>query len=353
VETESFQRRSGIDAMPQTERSEAEYHVVPMPRRDVSAEGVHPAVVVQDVLSRPRPNGHVIVFANEKGGVGKSTLAFHCTVALCDAGHKVAVVDLDRHQQTLTSALSNRDATARSLHVELPSPRYTVLRQHSGAQLSQEITRIGSGCDFIVIDVAGHDCAIARNAIALADTLVTPVNSSFVDIDLLGKLDPVTMHLKEPGHFGRLVNELREERARCGIAPLDWIVMKNRARTAEVRQHIRIDAALQRLAGRIGFRIGHGLNERVAYRELFLFGLTHLDLKRIPGLARMQARTGAEILRLVSDLALPEPRTPAKSRPAHVSAKVTRGTAEAFGASLYAVMNPVAAAQEQVIEAAD
>lgn len=328
--------------MSEADPHEREYRVVPSVRRDVHAEGIHPAVVVQDILSRPRPAGHIIVFANEKGGVGKSTLAFHITVALCDAGKHVAVVDLDRHQQTLASALANRDATARSLLVDLPRPRYAVLRHQSGAQLSQEITRIGSGCDFVIIDVAGHDCAIARRAIAMADTLVTPVNSSFVDIDLLGKFDPVTMHLREPGHFARLVNELREERVRKGMTPLDWVVMKNRVRTAEVRQQNRIDQALGRLAGSVGFRIGQGLNERVAYRELFLFGLTHLDLKHIPRLARMQARTGVEILRLVSDLALPERRPPAQGAPIKVRPKLGRQSAEAFSASLYASMQPMA-----------
>jgi chromosome partitioning protein len=326
--------------MSEADPREWEYRAVPSVRRDVVAQGVHPTVIVRDILSRPRPNGHVIVFANEKGGVGKSTLAFHCAVALCDAGAKVAVIDLDRHQQTLSSALANRDATARSLQVDLPSPHHTVLQNQSGAQLSQEIARIGWGCDFIVIDAAGHDSAIARSATALADTLVTPVNSSFVDVDLLGKLDPVTMHLKEPGHFGRLVNELREERVRCGMAPLDWIVMKNRVRTAEVRQQLRIDEALERLAGRIGFRIGQGLSERVAYRELFLFGLTHLDLKRIPNLARMQARTGEEILRLVADLALPQPAAARKGAEIRVRPKIARQTAEAFSASLYATMHP-------------
>jgi chromosome partitioning protein len=326
--------------MSEADPRKLEYRAVPSVRRDVQAEGIHPKVVVQDILSRPRPNGHVIVFANEKGGVGKSTLAFHCAVALCDAGARVAVIDLDRHQQTLASALANRDATARSLQVDLPRPRYAVLQQPSGAQLSQEIARIGNDCNFIVIDAAGQDSAIARRAIAFADTLVTPVNSSFVDVDLLGKLDPVTMHLREPGHFGRLVNELREERVRCGMEPLDWIVMKNRVRTAEVRQQIRIDQALERLAGRIGFRIGHGLVERVAYRELFLFGLTHLDLKRIPKLARMQARTGEEILRLVADLALPHREVPAKHAEIRVKPRLSHQTAGAFSASLYASMQP-------------
>ena len=186
-------------------------------RQDWDLGGEHPSVVVQDVASRPRPNGHVIVFANNKGGVGKSTLAFHTAMALCDAGKKVAVIDLDHGQATLSGALTNREATCRLLKIGLPTPRYVAVSQTSGAYLSQEIARIGSDCSYVVIDVAGSDSPIARRAIAMADTLVTPVNSSFADIDLLGQFDATTMRLKRLGRFARLVNALRD--ARAGPAP--------------------------------------------------------------------------------------------------------------------------------------
>ena len=297
-------------------------------------------MILRDLASRPRPNGHVIVFANEKGGVGKSTLSFHCCVALSDAGAKVAVVDLDRQQQTLARALGNREGTARSLGVDLPRPRHTVLNHQSGAQLSQEIARIGSDCQFIVIDVAGHDSAIARRAIALADTLVTPVNSSFVDLDLLGKYDPVRLQLKEPGHFARLVNGLRHERISHGLGPIDWVVMKNRSRAAESKQQLRIDQALRGLSQSVGFRLGRGLSERVAYRELFPFGLTHLDLKHIPRLARMQLRTGEEIHHLLADLALPIGEVAPRHGDVRLKGKVRDKAAQAFNASLHAHMQP-------------
>jgi chromosome partitioning protein len=300
----------------------------------------HPRVTLLDVCSRPRPNAHVIVFANEKGGVGKSTLAFHCSVALRNAGHNVAVVDLDRRQQSLSRVLANRDATARSLQIELPCPRHVVLQNQSGALLSQEISRIGTNCNYVVIDVAGHDSAIARYAMAMADTLVTPVNCSFIDLDLLGIFDPVTRKLREPGHFAQLVNELRNERARQGMEPLDWVIMKNRARRAEKKQQMRVDDALQQLMPEVGFRIGEGLSERVVYRELLPFGLTHLDLKLIPGLAKMQARTEEEVTRLIEDLALPQETEVSAKVPVPAMAKVRRASSEAFNASLHAHMKP-------------
>jgi len=201
--------------------------------RSSCADQEHPSAILRDISSGPRPDGHVIVFANEKGGVGKSTLAFHCSVALANAGKRVAAVDLDRRQETLNSALTSREGTARYLEAELPCPKHVALSERSGARLMQEIGRIGSNCDFIVIDAPGHDCPVARRAIALADTLVTPVNCSMVDLAALGKFDPVTMRVKEPGPFAQLVEALRQERAHHGRPDLNWIVLKNRRRGLE------------------------------------------------------------------------------------------------------------------------
>ncbi|MBO9499279.1 MAG: AAA family ATPase [Novosphingobium sp.] len=309
-------------------------------------DGEHPSVTLRAVCSRPRPKAHVIVFANEKGGVGKSTLAFHTAVALAHAGYKLLAIDLDRRQRSLDTAFVNRDATARSLQVNLPRSRHIVLEKQSGALLSQEITRLGTQCDVIVIDVAGHDSAIARYAMAMADTLVTPVNSSAVDLDLMGKFSPVTKRFKKPGHFAQMVNALRAERARLGLPSLDWVVVKNRVRSTEVRQQAWVDNALAQLAPKIDVRLGASLSERVAYRELFPFGLTHLDLRLIPGLASARPSASAEVRALVADLALPEPGSGVGSNEAPKS-WVIRESSRAYGASLQQHMHPKSAALEK------
>lgn len=260
-------------------------------------------VTVHDVEMQASPRGHVIVFANEKGGTGKSTLAFHTAIALCDAGNSVAAIDLDGRQQSLGRALANRDATARGLRIDLPRPRHTVAHpQQSASMLVQEMARIGWHSDYFVIDVAGHDSALARRAIAMADTLVTPVNGSFVDLDLLGRIG--SDESVERGCFGELVAGLRDERARRGDTRLDWVVLPNRVRHGSNNQ-ARFAAALDRLSDELDFRVGEGLAERVAYRELFGLGLTHLDLRRIPDLPRVRSLVRQEILRLVQQLDLP------------------------------------------------
>lgn len=274
------------------------------PRRDSVIDGEHPRVVVADVATRPRGQARIITVANEKGGVGKSTVAFHLAVALADTGHKVLVIDLDRRQQTLTRTLVARGGTAKRLGVRLPLPRHILLMQQSGAMLCQEIARAGWDCDYVVIDAAGHDSPIARRAIALADLLVTPVNSSFVDLDLLGRYHPVTNRLLGPGCFAAMVAELRQARIDAGMPALDWLVLQNRRRPDNSRNQSKVDRALTRLAAQFDFRLGVGLHERVAYRELFPLGLTHIDLRRIPEFTRAKVAVAGEVMHLLDDLDL-------------------------------------------------
>jgi chromosome partitioning protein len=274
------------------------------PRRDLVLDGEHPNVVVADIASRPRGQARIITVANEKGGVGKSTVAFHLAVALADTGHKVLAIDLDRRQQTLTRALTARAGTARRLGVRMPQPRHILLMQQSGAVLCQEIARAGWDCDFVVIDAAGHDAPIARRAIALANLLVTPVNSSFVDLDLLGRFHPTTNRLLGPGCFAAMVAELRAAREEAGLDALDWLVLQNRKRNDNSHNQDKVDRALHRLAPQLGFRLGTGLFERVAYRELFPLGLTHIDLRRIPEFARARVTVASEVSHLLDDLEL-------------------------------------------------
>jgi chromosome partitioning protein len=271
-------------------------------RRDVAVDGEHPRIVVGDIASRPRSGARIITVANEKGGVGKSTLAFHLAVALADCGHKVLAVDLDRRQQSLSRALLARGGTAKRLGVRLPLPRELLLKQHSGAHLCQELARAGWDCDYVVVDAPGHDAPIVRRAIAMADALVSPINASFVDLGLLGQFHPVTHKLTGPGCFSAMVTELRTARAEAGLAALDWLVVQNRKRRDTSHNQGRVDSALQRMAKRFDFRLGAGLSERVVYRDLVLMGLTHLDLHRFPDLPRAKGVASAEVRQLLDDL---------------------------------------------------
>jgi chromosome partitioning protein len=249
---------------------------------------------------------HFIVFANEKGGTGKSTTAVHAAIALAATGHRVAALDLDSRQRTMTRYLENRDATMRRLNKPLPQARYKVLEEQTHEKLEAAIRELGEEADVIVIDTPGRDDPIARAAILKADTLVTPMNDSFVDLDLIGEVDPETYRVRRPSFYAELVWNSRTQRAKTHGASVDWVVLRNRMQHIEARNMRRVGDALGELSRRVGFRVIPGLHERVIYRELFPKGLTLLDLQQIGevGIAHIAARQ--ELREMIAGFAIPE-----------------------------------------------
>jgi chromosome partitioning protein len=248
---------------------------------------------------------HFIVFANEKGGTGKSTTAVHTAVALAATGHRVAALDLDSRQRTMTRYLENRDASMRRLGAELPQARYEVLDQQDEEALAAAIDRLTAEADVIVIDTPGRDDPVARAAILRADTLVTPMNDSFVDLDLIGQVHPENYKVTKPSFYAELIWNSRTQRAKHSGKSVDWVVLRNRLQHIESHNLRRVGAALDELARRVGFRVIPGLGERVIYRELFPKGLTLLDLKQLGdvGIGHITARQ--ELREMIAGLAIP------------------------------------------------
>jgi chromosome partitioning protein len=236
---------------------------------------------------------HIIVFANEKGGSGKSTTAVHTAVALCVSGHQVAALDLDTRQKTLARYLENREATVRRRGATLDVPRYAVLDQMTEEALDTTIAALGAGQDFLIIDTPGRDDPVARAAIARADTIVTPINDSFVDLDLIGQVDAESFRVSKPSFYAELIWDLRKVRAQTDGATVDWVVLR------------RVGAALTELSKRVGFRTVPGLSERVIYRELFPKGLTLLDKKELGGFSVSHVAARQELREMISAFALP------------------------------------------------
>lgn len=232
---------------------------------------------------------HVIAFGNEKGGSGKTTAAMHIAVALARMGKSVAVIDLDMRQKSLSRQIENRMEWLARVGGNLAVPRClevsassAALRDVAAEEESQTFARIlaevDSRFDFLVIDTPGAATQLSRLAHAAADTLVTPVNDSFVDFDLLARVDPETFAVRTPSVYSDFVWECRKQRLLARKPALDWVVMRNRLASTEARNKRRVASALETLAARIGFRIAPGFGERVIYRELFPAGLTMLDL---------------------------------------------------------------------------
>ena len=252
---------------------------------------------------------HFLVFANEKGGTGKSTTAVHSAVALAAQGRRVAALDLDTRQRTLGRYLDNRAATIERLGVALPMPAYATFDPGHEA-LDSAIERIAAGVEVLVIDTPGRDDSNARAAMVRADTLVTPINDSFVDLDLIGEVDAETYRVRKPSFYAELVWNSRTERAKTRGMSVDWVVLRNRMQHVEARNMRRVGDALAELSRRVGFRVIPGLHERVIFRELFPKGLTLLDLQQIGqtgqvSVAHIAARQ--ELREMIAGFALPDP----------------------------------------------
>jgi chromosome partitioning protein len=261
---------------------------------------------------------HIIVFGNEKGGTGKTTTAMHIAVALCRMGKKVAAIDLDGRQRTFARYIENRVEFASRSKRTLPIPDVQVVERAKPGlndaagdetiRLEEALNRARAHADFIVIDTPGNDTNLSRLGHASADTLVTPMNDSFLDFDLLAKFDPESLDIKSPSLYSEFVWECRKRRLMARRANLDWVVMRNRVASVEARNKRRVAAALDKLSSRIGCRVAPGFSERVIFRELFPMGLTMLDLP-LPGLgvaltmSHIAARQ--EVRELLSMLHLP------------------------------------------------
>jgi chromosome partitioning protein len=227
------------------------------------------------------PRGRIIVVGSEKGGTGKSTLAMHLIVSLLYDGHKVGCVDLDSPQSSLNRYLENRRAMNRQHTMDLPLPAQVGSSDPGKGTglLEEDLIRLANTCDFVVVDTPGSDSAISRMAHSWANIVVTPINDSFVDLDTLAVLDAEGKQTLRRGHYAEMVAKARKQKAAQTGEGFDWIVLRNRLSNLEARNKNRMADAMGTLADYLDFRIGAGLSERVIYRELFLKGLTLLDLR--------------------------------------------------------------------------
>ncbi|MEE8444055.1 MAG: division plane positioning ATPase MipZ [Alphaproteobacteria bacterium] len=272
---------------------------------------------------------HVIAFGNPKGGTGKSTTAMHLVVALLRMGWAVATIDLDHGQASLTRYVENRRRLSDGKGLRLPLPTHrgfepsTEDNRRAAAEdecqrLDSLLADLAGEHEFIVIDTPGSDSELARHAMSYADTLITPLNDSFIDFDILGRVEGSPLRVLGPSRFSEAVWRVRQARAARDGGSIDWIVMRNRLSSTGSRNSKRVETVLAELAKRIGFRVVGGFGERVIFRELFVQGLTVLDLReKGVGVGLNLSHVGArqEVRRLLDALGLDsaEAESPAKA----------------------------------------
>lgn len=261
---------------------------------------------------------HIIVVGNEKGGAGKSTVSMHVATALARMGHRIGMLDLDLRQKTVGRYILNRRKFMETEGLDLPTPDYRELPEVDQAtiqpgenvfdhRLSSAVAALEPGNDFILIDCPGSHTRLSQVAHSLADTLITPLNDSFVDFDLLAHVDNDGETILGPSVYAEMVWNARQLRSQAGLEPIDWVVVRNRLGAQAMVNKQKMEVALEKLSKRIGFRTAPGFNERVIFRELFPRGLTLLDLRDV-GVSQLNISNVAarqELRDLVKALELP------------------------------------------------
>src|SRR6202048_3704071 len=236
-------------------------------------------MLMQAELGRPF-SAHVIVLGNEKGGSGKSTTAMHVAVALLNVGQRVATIDLDSRQKSFTHYIENRRGWAKHARIDLKVPGHVVVPRGAALKLDENeaiefagfaeaIGAVEQSHDFVVVDTPGADSYLTRLAHSMADTLITPLNDSFVDLDVIGSIDPATYAVPGESHYAAMVRDARRQRRLVDGMRMDWVVVRNRLTLLGSRNKRLVGEGLSQLAARLGFRCVDGLAERIVYRELF------------------------------------------------------------------------------------
>ena len=263
-------------------------------------------------------SARVIVVGNEKGGSGKSTVAMHIAIALTKSGQAAATIDLDTRQKSFTHYVDNRRAWARQATRKLDIPEHFCFgnlnypsadEEAAGCKaLEDTVDTLADRYGVVVIDTPGQDSYLARHAHSLADILITPLNDSFVDLDVLGTVDPATLRVTGVSHYAQMVEDARGQRRVRDSGTIDWIVLRNRLSTLGSRNKRLVGECLQELSRRLNFRHIEGLAERVIFREFYPRGLTAVDdldeatLNARPTMSHITARL--EMLKLLAAMGL-------------------------------------------------
>jgi len=262
---------------------------------------------------------HVIVVANEKGGSGKSTLSIHLSVALLKAGYRVATIDLDTRQQTLTRFYENRASWAKTAPWKVELPRHFAPDRANSANVqdnetaefaifAEAIGEVEHEYEFVVIDTPASDSYLMRLAHSLADTLISPMNDSFIDMDVLSRVHHDRSQRGMVSQYAQIVIEARRKRRLVDNGLIDWVLVRNRIASLQSNNAKQVNQTLRKLAVELQFRVAEGLHDRVIFRELFPLGLTALDAIEEANhtLTPSQQSARREIDTLLNDLRLPE-----------------------------------------------
>lgn len=232
---------------------------------------------------------YIIVFGNEKGGSGKTTTAMHTIIGLLNMGFDVASIDIDERQQSLSRYIENRKRTKEKFNNDkILMPEHFEISQDASKKNSIQdnednfisLLKDLDKFKFIIMDAPGNNTKISEIAHSYADLVITPVNDSFIDLDLLAKIkinQNREMDMVSPGIYSSMFFSQKLKRASRNKQEIDWIVVRNRLSAMDLLNKRNVDFVLRQISKKLGFRIVPGFGDRVIFKELFLQGLTVID----------------------------------------------------------------------------
>jgi chromosome partitioning protein len=164
---------------------------------------------------------HIIAIANQKGGVGKTTLCASLSTELAIAGNRVLMIDADP-QANLTkyfltpekvttslsnsllsnSPLANETLTTAVLNLSIVPSRISLASferepPQAMAELKQHIKSVASDYDFILIDTPPHFGLLLSASLVAANYVLVPVESAPFALDGLNDLLEVIEKMRQ------------------------------------------------------------------------------------------------------------------------------------------------------------
>jgi chromosome partitioning protein len=232
----------------------------------------------------------------------------HLAVGLIKAGRRVATLDIDFEGRTLSQYIHNRLGFAQANELALDTPAHyrvtdALSNTKSGETETAEINFISSAIaaaesdhDFIIIDTPSVLTKSNLFAHALADTVISPINDSFLDLDAIVPSTEMTQEIARSAYTAA-IHRAREARELVTSRTIEWLVIPNRVFSSlDTRNERTIRMAIEEASLRLGFRIAPGIAELLVYRQLFPKGLTAFDpmeeslLGVKPGISHVLAR---------------------------------------------------------------
>jgi chromosome partitioning protein len=190
--------------------------------RDLLAPSRHEAVVEEPVLEVPTSQPEIIAFANQKGGVAKTTTTLNLAVAFAESGHRVLCIDLDPQGNLTMSQGIDPDKVEKSLYDVLVNDMpISEIIQHreidiavssidlAGAEiamstkigrersLEKALKEVAGDYDFVCIDTPPSLGLLTINALTAANKVIVPVQCEYLSMRGLVQLQNTLKMIQE------------------------------------------------------------------------------------------------------------------------------------------------------------